>query len=902
MSRNVPVKLSGIRIALLTTFLMLSILHHTLGQTGSNPSGHCTLDTVIRTCLIPGVVSNPRIYGPDISCIDDVNIPVTLTFVASVTITGGLYEKRTTYTDCPDEVTTKHSQFTNSYSWSITGQYDSLQLIGNTAIITTTTPDNYGATCTIHTWDVLQVCSVEPSPVTVHTNAILQHLSVTTGEYLGIDLTDAGVADSMQGSAAHAQHQPTDTYTWTLVSPAGAVFDPVPDPDDVQVTIFETGTPSSSYREEILRVEAGTCSSVETNFTIVEVDISMGASEDDEEVLGANVVLNKNDNDDSDVMDKDESPVSGEGDLVAVQFNLEPDDLPTTQTVSIDGGVLFEEMDKSVPAESEYAVTEFPLTLYAEGDSAGSTHIITASHDESGAKDKVKYTVIEVDLSGPHQFEDDPSIENELEEFKEGSYVVLNDDDQSSENQEWDLNDPIIEKVNDDRVLGLDLTATPGDLSEDKVTLDWSPTSKLNVYKIDTGGTYTEVSPGEELDSDSLPTLKIEGVEASDSMKDIVMTASYTRESDGSASGTAEDEIRLTVVSVDVDGDSNRDGAVDDDDDKMEMDDTQGVLVWVNDDDSNADGTIDNSNTAIDGPADATQMTDITVRKVLPDDIPAGTVLLSGADNVRIFKSDGTMVKPASGDSGAAVDLWSDLPVTLKAEGVTSGQSELTVTYSFTKADGGVVTFTDKMQVTVIKVELTGHRPTNEGPAYGDPFQRHEIPDDEEETPGVGIRVNGDTEPAADENDLIEVIIDVEPFPIPSGVESFLRRSNDDITVWDSQTMGTALLDSGTEAAVTINTSPMSIWVENPDGGDADLDLVAKDGSGNDVALDKLHFFPFTSVVVVFEGENGVPADPPVTGVSQLALDIYESGYDVHLFEEPDLGDDPMQKTRHLMK
>jgi hypothetical protein len=200
--------------------------------------------------------------------------------------------------------------------------------------------------------------------------------------------------------------------------------------------------------------------------------------------------------------------------------------------------------------------------------------------------------------------------------------------------------------------------------------------------------------------------------------------------------------------------------------------------------------------------------------------------------------------------------------------------------------------YAEIIDVSLLSVELTAHRPYTEGPTYGNPFQDHEVPDDQEESPGAGIRINGDTETAANENDLIEVELEVAPFPVPSGVQYFLRRNNSNVTVWDNrQGEGTALLDSGTEAAFTVTASPMSVWVENPSGGDADFELVAKDPNGDDVCSDKIHFYPFSSVVVLFEGEFGDPADPPQTGISQLALDIYQNGYDVHLYNEPDAGD-----------
>lgn len=190
---------------------------------------------------------------------------------------------------------------------------------------------------------------------------------------------------------------------------------------------------------------------------------------------------------------------------------------------------------------------------------------------------------------------------------------------------------------------------------------------------------------------------------------------------------------------------------------------------------------------------------------------------------------------------------------------------------------------------------MTAYRPTTEGPAYGIPFDKHEVPEDLEETPGAGIRVNGDTE--ANENDLIEVELKAEPYPTPSGLTYVLKRQNSNIKVWDSQTMGTAILDSGTEATITFSAATKTVWVENPSGGSADLELIARSGT-TDICSDKVHFYPFTSVVVLFEGEFGVPSDPPGSGISTLALAAYTNGYDVHLYDEPDIFQSPNDEDR----
>lgn len=98
--------------------------------------------------------------------------------------------------------------------------------------------------------------------------------------------------------------------------------------------------------------------------------------------------------------------------------------------------------------------------------------------------------------------------------------------------------------------------------------------------------------------------------------------------------------------------------------------------------------------------------------------------------------------------------------------------------------------------------------------------------------------------------------------------------------------MDNVLLDSGLETNITITSSPMSVWVENPTGGTADLELVAKDSSGNDVCSDKIHFYPFTSVVIGLSGEMLFGNDPLENGMFDVAEDLYEAGYDIHYYDE----------------
>lgn len=179
--------------------------------------------------------------------------------------------------------------------------------------------------------------------------------------------------------------------------------------------------------------------------------------------------------------------------------------------------------------------------------------------------------------------------------------------------------------------------------------------------------------------------------------------------------------------------------------------------------------------------------------------------------------------------------------------------------------------------------EMTAYRPQSQ---Y---FQRTEVPDGEEENPGVGIRINGDN----NSNNLIEVRLDVDPYSLPQGANYILERSNSKIKIWEDQNKIIPILDSNDEAIVTFTDSSKTIWLEFIDGngGNSLLELKAKTAAGQEVDGDKLSFFSFSSVVIAIGGENQVPSDPPDSnhGTFVIAKQLYEAGYDVHMFDEDEL-------------
>ncbi len=182
------------------------------------------------------------------------------------------------------------------------------------------------------------------------------------------------------------------------------------------------------------------------------------------------------------------------------------------------------------------------------------------------------------------------------------------------------------------------------------------------------------------------------------------------------------------------------------------------------------------------------------------------------------------------------------------------------------------------------------------------PFQRWQVPPEEKVVPGAGIRVNGDDDDLdglADrddpsvtfENDLVEATLTVDTPSPPPGYEYTLTRSNPNIRVFDTPAKEGEILVSGSSVPLTFSTGSRTVWIENPNGGAADLQLAAlRTSDGSILATDTVHLFPITSVVIALGGETQVPADPPLEptnhGTFQLAITLYRIGYDVRMYDE----------------
>lgn len=230
--------------------------------------------------------------------------------------------------------------------------------------------------------------------------------------YLGVNMIDPTntPVDSQTAKVTMDDGTPLiagASCSWSLSAAPHAAYNPAP--SGSTAPIKEIGVPSGSYQEEQLDVVvsgSGYSVTLQTNFTVVVVDIVMqGRDETDEETTGAFVCYNGDDDNTNGVPDVSEMSVTNEDDLVELTIELKPNGLPPEETVTIttsSGINLYEDAWKQTNAVACYAVSNFPLNLWAEGVTVSTTmtnEFIETKFDlATNAQDRVNLTIIKVDL------------------------------------------------------------------------------------------------------------------------------------------------------------------------------------------------------------------------------------------------------------------------------------------------------------------------------------------------------------------------------------------------------------------------------------------------------------------------------------------------------------------------
>jgi hypothetical protein len=125
----------------------------------------------------------------------------------------------------------------------------------------------------------------------------------------------------------------------------------------------------------------------------------------------------------------------------------------------------------------------------------------------------------------------------------------------------------------------------------------------------------------------------------------------------------------------------------------------------------------------------------------------------------------------------------------------------------------------------------------------------------------------------------------------PEGLEYLLTRIDGDARVWDSATKGQQIIGATSSAVLSFVGGPLTVWAEKPDIGNSQLQIaVRRTRDASIVTTDEISLFAFRSIVIALGGEDQVAGDPPVVpgnhGTFVIAIDLYELGYDVHMYDE----------------
>ena len=257
-----------------------------------------------------------------------------------------------------------------------------------------------------------------------------------------------------------------------------------------------------------------------------------------------------------------------------------------------------------------------------------------------------------------------------------------------------------------------------------------------------------------------------------------------------------------------------------------------------------------------------------------------------------------------------------DLPEEVWLEGLDKGLASLTLDIHglnsalFTDMalpNGGAIASTndsDTVQIGV-GIGLTAYRPMHPPGGYA-PFQKTAVAEaDETDTKlGPGIRINGDDDDGGgvadryesftntQENDLIEVLIE----SIPGQNNLVLEVTHSGLFVWENWSKGGAPIatSSGPSAPLTFDSNGQkTVYVEWTDAAHGTGDVKLVNNSTSQV-IDTLTFHTFKSIAIGLSGEqfsesSGSGQNVTNTGIYDIMVEMYESGYDAYFFNEDDV-------------
>jgi hypothetical protein len=350
---------------------------------------------------------------------------------------------------------------------------------------------------------------------------------------------------------------------------------------------------------------------------VVKVNLNINGVPDDSNELnpGGLVSLNNDDDNNNGIEDKDEAPVNGEDDLVAISLSILPANLDTGEmelkVVNATSVRIWSSADKQgliIPTgdpldwSKKWPVQQMPQTLYVEGTSVPYarevllqlSYIVDLS--ECIHSVLVRFSVVKVDI--------DAGL-NEIDEVNPGKYINVNWNDDDGDG--WTPNDTppngvyAGDKDDSEIVLGdgdlrlFWVSISPYDLSSyfpdtkvritfpDKVKV-WETNTKKKLF----GLLSSELPSGSEFTLENLPTIcYLEGISGSGGFRDVDLKATYLP-------CGSKDTVKVTVFEVTLTGlfGFGPQQPIEENDKRHSFfqgsSDKNGKISW---DDANADGT-----------------------------------------------------------------------------------------------------------------------------------------------------------------------------------------------------------------------------------------------------------------------------------------------------------------------
>lgn len=438
----------------------------------------------------------------------------------------------------------------------------------------------------------------------------------------------------------------------------------------------------------------------------------------------------------------------------------------------------------ATPADQE-------VTIWAEGLKAGAgVQVRFQLLGPSGfiAQDVIQLRVFDVDLDVDSDRDGDIDDADDGAEVSSGGCVSLNDDDDNN-NSRPDLQEQGT-VIGENDLTPIKLQISPSALSTGTITLSpLSGASKVKLWTSSTKGTEIVLPKTWTLGSDSIPgTLYVEGVEASDTERDVMLQLDCQ-----SGAKYWRDTVAMTVVKPDLDIDANADGIIDGSDEQIEL--SSGGLVRLNEDDDNGNGTLDKSESGtVIGEDDLA----LIALAHSPSQFTAGTLRLestAGGSRIKVWTSVDKMsqvVLPKTWMPGGE-----PVPANLYVEGVETSLAPRDVEVAL-RYNTGAKQFDDKIRLTTFNLDLDVDTDLDGDIDASD--------DSQEINPGALVTINGDDDNGnsiADlnesgaitgENDLTAIKLNVLPQAGASGQVTLeaLTGANK-IKIWNSPTKGAAI-------------------------------------------------------------------------------------------------------------